>query len=106
MALSFDKDFISIKLSSIVNNGTRLKDFVDIAYLSTKYSLNEMISFYVQKYEGVNLLSLVKALLYFADIDFKAESVQLIGKNFDWNKIEKRLIEMVKTPSKVFPINP
>ncbi|MGI6466644.1 MAG: nucleotidyl transferase AbiEii/AbiGii toxin family protein [Sphaerochaetaceae bacterium] len=100
------EDVIAMKLSAIIDNGTRIKDFVDIAYLSTQYSLNEMMSFYVQKYEGVNLLSPVKALLYFADIDYETETVQLIGESFDWHKIENRLVEMVRTPSKVFSINP
>ena len=35
-----------MKLLAISDSGTRLKDFVDIAYLSTKMSLIEMLSCY------------------------------------------------------------
>ena len=36
-------DIAAMKLVAISQNGTRLKDFVDVAYLSTKMSLHEMV---------------------------------------------------------------
>jgi hypothetical protein len=38
------KDIAAMKLSAIADNGTRIKDFCDIAFLSSKLSLNEMLN--------------------------------------------------------------
>ena len=96
------EDIIAMKLSAITDNGTRLKDFVDISYLSTKYTLNEMLSFYQQKFKDNNLLSPVKALLFFDGIDFKNEPVQLKNARFNWDKVKNRLISMVQNPEKIY----
>jgi len=96
------EDVIAMKLSAITDNGSRLKDFVDIAYLSVKYSLQEMLSFYAQKYNDSNMLSAVKALGYFEDIDFESEPVELVNKKFSWKKIKDRINDMIKEPYKVF----
>ncbi len=96
------EDVIAMKLSAITDSGTRVKDFADIAWLSTRYSLNQMLKFYQEKFKGANALSVAKALVYFNDIDFENEPVELVGANFDWKKVNKRLLEMVQNPDKVF----
>ncbi len=97
------EDIVAMKLSAITDNGTRVKDFVDIAYLSTKFSLNDMLSFYEKKYTGTTILSPLKALLYFSDIDFETEEVQLLNNSFNWKKIKTRLEAMAHNPEFVFP---
>lgn len=42
-------DIIAMKLSAIAQNGTRIKDFIDIATLSVCYSFNDMLDFYTKK---------------------------------------------------------
>ena len=95
------KDIIPMKLVAIIQSGERMKDFVDIAYLSSHYSLNDMISFYKQKYGNDNELSIYKALIYFDSIDV-TENVKLINKQLDFKSIKNRLIEMTKNPNLVF----
>ncbi len=102
------KDIAAMKLSAIVGNGTRLKDFVDIACLSTKLSFSDMIEAYQDKYPGANPVSVIKALNYHADINLH-ESIQIINGNYKWDKIEKRLNRMVKNNKTVFsdlPVEP
>ena len=94
-------DILAMKLSAITDSGTREKDFVDIAFFSTRYSLKEMLDFYTKKYNGLNELSPLKALLYFNDIK-KNEPVNLISGKYRWKEIEQRLKEMVRTPEKKF----
>ena len=36
------EDICAMKLNAIAGNGTRLKDFIDIAWLSSRFSFNEM----------------------------------------------------------------
>jgi hypothetical protein len=39
-------DLAAMKLNAISGNGTRIKDFIDIAFLSGKLSLNQMLRGY------------------------------------------------------------
>ena len=94
-------DIAAMKLVAISQNGTRLKDFVDIAFLSVKMSLIEMLNIFEIKYPKTNKISAVKGLTFFDDIDFSAH-IELIEGKFKWEKIEKRLKEMVKYPNKKF----
>ena len=99
-------DLACMKLVAISDNGTRLKDFVDIAFLSTKMSLNEMLLSYSQKYDRPNYFHAAKGLSYFNDIDFDVKIDLSNNHKFDWQKIEKRIIEMIKFENKIFDKNP
>ncbi len=95
------KDIAAMKLATLADNGTRLKDFVDIACLSTKLSLFEMLKVYQQKYPGANPISAVKGLSYYNDINFK-ESIQMMDGVYKWDRVEKRLNNMIKNNKTVF----
>ena len=94
-------DIIAMKLLSITDNGSRIKDFIDIAYLSSWFSLEEMLQFFIRKITNSNIMMPIKALTYFDDIDFN-ESIVMLNDNFDWDKIANRLINMTKEPNKIF----
>jgi hypothetical protein len=96
------KDILAMKLSVIADNGTRIKDFVDIAFLSSKLALNEMLNAYEKKFPNSNAVRPLKGLTYFQDINFQ-EPVQLINGTFKWEKIEKRLQDMTKKQNSIFP---
>ena len=94
-------DIIAMKLLSITDNGSRIKDFIDIAYLSSWFSLEEMLQFFIRKITNSNIMMPIKALTYFDDIDFN-ESIVMLNNDFDWNKIAGRLIDMTKEPNRIF----
>lgn len=94
-------DIIAMKLAAITDNGSRLKDFIDIAFLSTRFSFSSMLRFYERKFSNSNIIIPFKAITYFDDIDFDEDIVMLNGK-YDWNLIESRLIEMAKGQDKIF----
>lgn len=94
-------DIIAMKLDAISHNGTRIKDFIDIATLSTMYSLDEMLQFYLAKYPNSNVLMPVKSFVYFDDINFE-ESVIMTNEAFDWDKIAQRLVDMTNNPARVY----
>lgn len=90
-----------MKLNAIAGNGTRMKDFIDLAYLSTKISLNQMLNAYTEKYKSNSVMPL-KALVFFNDINFN-EPIKMAGlKRFEWKTIENRLQLMQKLPNKIF----
>ena len=94
-------DIVAMKLSSICDNGSRIKDFIDIAHLSNLYSFSEMLDFYTQKFPSSNPIVPTKSLIYFDDINFEKSVIMMQGK-FDWNVIAKRLNEMTAHPDKHF----
>ena len=95
------EDIVAMKLSAIADNGSRLKDFIDIAFLSTRFPFNSMLRLYERKFPGSNLIRPFKAITYFDDIDFEEDIVMLHGK-YDWKLIERRLIDMTQIQNKVF----
>ena len=94
-------DIAAMKLKAILQNGTRLKDFLDVAFLSKEMSLKKMLDTFDLKYPGTNKILATKALTYFNDIDF-TPTITLTKGTFHWEKIEKRLNEMVLNINKIF----
>jgi hypothetical protein len=94
-------DIVAMKLSSICDNGSRIKDFIDIAYLSNLYSFGEMLQFYTRKFPSSNPIVPTKSLVYFDDINFDEDIVMMQG-DFDWKVIANRLNEMTADPEKHF----
>jgi len=99
------RDVVAMKLAAISDSGRRLKDFVDIAFLSTQMSLNQMLNAYAQKYKNSSALHAVRGLAYFDDIDFNV-SIDMINNAFSWEKVEKRIHEMIKYENKIFKTTP
>ncbi|MBP3253030.1 MAG: nucleotidyl transferase AbiEii/AbiGii toxin family protein [Bacteroidales bacterium] len=94
------EDIIAMKLNAISSNGTRIKDFVDIAYLSDRFSLNMMLSFYEEKYHSSTLMPL-KGLTFFDEINFE-EPLLVLDGNYSWKKVAARLLKMQDNPNNVF----
>lgn len=93
-------DVIAMKLAAIADNGTRIKDFIDIAFLSADYSLDQMLGFYAAKFPNSNPLNAYRALTYFDDII--DEPVKVSTKGFSWDGVKKRLFDMAKDGGKRF----
>ncbi len=98
-------DIAAMKINAIVTNGTRLKDFIDIAFLSVHLKFDAMMEAYERKYATRNPVATLKSLSYFEDINF-SEPVQMLRGNFNWNLIKSRLKEMTGNPSLIFECYP
>lgn len=95
------EDLAAMKLNAIVGNGTRIKDYIDIAFMSTKMTLNQMLTAYQLKYKSNGVMAL-KAIAYFDDINFEEPIAMLDTNKFDWKKIKKQLLSMMKYPDRIF----
>lgn len=93
------EDIAAMKLNAITGNGTRLKDFIDIAYLSSLLTLSQMIDAYEEKYATRNPAMVIKALDYHNDINFN-EPVEMLDGKYKWEDIKKRLNKMTLNPTK------
>jgi len=92
------EDIAAMKLNAIIGNGTRLKDFIDIAFLSSSLSLQEMINAYEHKYQSRNPVMIMKALAYHNDINFN-EPIHFLKETYPWKLIEIRINQMIKSPA-------
>lgn len=99
--LADEKDIAAMKLWAIAKDGTRLKDYIDIACLSCKMSLNDMLNHYCQAYQTDSAMFATKKLLYYKTIE-NYESINMISGEYKWELIKQRLEEMVKQPDTIF----
>lgn len=95
------QDIAAMKMNAITRSGTRVKDFIDIAYLSSKMSAIEIMECCLKKYPNHNPLMAIKSLLYHEDIDF-SEPIEIIDSDYQWSFVEQRLKDMVNQPERIF----
>ena len=96
-------DIIAMKLNAISGSGQRVKDFIDIWFLLSTYSLDSMISYYKEKYTNNNEAVVLKSLVYFDDIDMSDWPVIISEPKLKWKTVATELEKqvMVYTKSKI-----
>jgi len=99
------EDIAAMKLNAIISNGTRLKDFIDIACLSCYLSFQQMVNAYESKYKQRNPYIILKSLEYTDEIN-KHEPIHLLNAKYSWQKLEQRLKEIPEQPDSVFSTAP
>jgi len=78
-------DIAAMKIHAIEQRGTK-RDFVDVYFLSQKYTLEEMLMFYQKKYSVLedHLYSTMRSLDYFDDAEKESQMPNmLIEVNWD-----------------------
>jgi len=91
-------DIGAMKLHAIFQNGTRIKDFVDMYFLLEHHPLKTYLDAYQNKYDGNPRLAAL-ALLDHNNINTEEKVKLLKGKETNWNKMTKRLKKAVFNPS-------
>jgi Nucleotidyl transferase AbiEii toxin, Type IV TA system len=86
-----EKDIAAMKLNAISGRGSK-KDFIDLFVLLEKFTLDEIIGFYKEKYPDGSEFLVLKSLNYFEDADEEAMPIMLI--NDQWPEI-KQMIKAV-----------
>lgn len=87
------QDIAAMKVNAIAGNGTRVKDFIDLYFLSKSFNFNEILDFYKRKYANRNTFHALKSLTYFDEIDFAAWPILLKEKGLSPKKLQKVLLE-------------
>jgi len=88
------EDIAAMKINAIVNNGTRIKDFIDIHYLLQEFSCENIVDFYCSKYPNVDAGMARSSLLYHQDIDFNVPVI-LKDKRLKWENVERSIISAI-----------
>ncbi len=93
MRLAGVRDIAAMKVNAITNRGTR-KDFVDLAFLLERFSLNEIFDFYVRKYPEASPTLALRSLSYFVDAEM--DPLPRMLKPFDWDEAKSRISAAVR----------
>jgi len=101
--LADERDIAAMKILAISDRGSK-KDFIDLFVLLKRYSLEEILKFFNEKYKdyNYNILHILKSLNYFFDADDNPEPVYinlidwLEAKNFIKNTVDQFLEEQNK----------
>ncbi len=86
------KDIAAMKLNAIAGRGSK-KDFIDLFFLLNEYTLEEMLSFYEQKYNDGSVFMVQKSLTYFDDADLQQQPKMFI--DFNWESCKQKILEEV-----------
>ena len=100
--LSVD-DIGAMKLNAILNNGSRLKDFIDMYFLLERVPLGRLTTCFEKKYPDVNKQMAHAALLYHQDINTN-EKIELFNKSRDISlkQMDIRFRSAIQYPNLVF----
>jgi predicted nucleotidyltransferase component of viral defense system len=90
--LASKEDIAAMKLNAIAGRGSK-KDFIDLYFLLNDFTLDEILSFYLQKYFDGSKFMVVKSLTYFDDAD--AEQTPPIYLDFNWENCKQKILEEV-----------
>lgn len=100
-------DIAAMKMHAIINSGKRPKDFVDIAFLSMRFSYNELKHLLLKRYPAYDPIMADKAIIYFGDIEEDlVPEIRMLGYAFDFGLIQKRIVKMTDYPDKVYATAP
>nr|WP_157243398.1 hypothetical protein [Algoriphagus resistens] len=99
------KEIAAMKFNAIFQNGSRLKDYVDISCLLILIPLQKLLIAYEQEYPDVSGAIAQKALVYFEDIDFSVPLEYMPKFNLKWREIKSQLDKAAQQPNNTIQIN-
>lgn len=85
------EDIAAMKVNAISNDGTRIKDFIDLYYLLETYSIEEILTFFSNKYKLRNSLHALKSLTYFQEVNLSDWPVIIANDKLSWKQICQRI---------------
>lgn len=96
-------DISAMKVNAIMNSGQRIKDFIDLYYLLSHYSLQSILDAYTKKYTHANPMIALKAISYFDDIDPSVDAPNL-KESLSFSEIKHRISKAVAEPDHIFTL--
>lgn len=97
LRLASPKDIAAMKINAIEGRGTK-KDFIDMYFLLQHYTLEDILTFYANKYPENSLFRALMSLTYFEDAE-----KQLMPKMFskiEWNEMKQFMLNRVASSPK------
>ncbi|MDZ4228551.1 MAG: nucleotidyl transferase AbiEii/AbiGii toxin family protein [Candidatus Levybacteria bacterium] len=82
------EDIAAMKIHAMEDRGTK-RDFIDLYFLTKEFTMEQMLTFYDQKYGTLedHLYSILRSMNYFVDADIDRMPEMLI--KIDWEKVKE-----------------
>ena len=94
------EDICAMKINAISNDGTRVKDFIDIYYLFNAFDLDMMLKLYQQKYKLRNRFHALKSLNYFSEVESGEWPELILDIELTWKEVMNEIDRKCKDFSK------
>lgn len=88
------EDIAAMKLDAITGRGSK-KDFYDLFFLLQHYSIDELFSFYTEKYPHQTTFHVARSLTYFDDADIEPSPI-VFDKTITWETVKQKIISVIK----------
>ena len=91
-------DISAMKLNSVANDGTRIKDFIDLYFLISQhdYNVEKLLKNYEAKYTQRNAMYALKSLNYFDDVNIADWPELLKNKEISWKEMKNTIDKACK----------
>jgi predicted nucleotidyltransferase component of viral defense system len=88
------EDIAAMKLDAIAGRGNK-KDFFDLYFLLEKFSIEQLLGFYTEKYPHQTTFHMVRSLTYFEDAEIQPDPI-VINTNITWKMVKKQIENTIK----------
>ena len=89
------EDIAAMKLDAITGRGSK-KDFYDLFFLLKQYSIDELFSFYTEKYPHQTTFHVARSLTYFEDAEMQPNPV-VFDKTITWEVVKQTIISSIQS---------
>lgn len=88
------EDIAAMKLDAITGRGSK-KDFYDLFFLLQHYSIDELFSFYSEKYPHQTTFHVIRSLSYFEDAEIQPNPI-VLDKTISWDVVKQKIISTIQ----------
>ena len=86
------KDIAAMKIAAIIGRGTK-KDFIDLFFLLRRFSLQEILNLYMQKYPDGSMFIAMKSISYFDDAE--SDPMPVMFEEVRWETVKETIRKAV-----------
>ena len=88
------EDIAAMKLDAMTGRGDK-KDFYDLFFLLQHYSIDDLFSFYSEKYPHQTTFHVIRSLSYFEDAEIQPNPI-VFDKTITWEIVKKKIISTIQ----------
>lgn len=81
-----------MKIAAIIGRGTK-KDFIDLFFLLRRFSLQEILNLYMQKYPDGSMFIAMKSISYFDDAE--SDPMPVMFEEVRWETVKETIRKAV-----------
>lgn len=88
------EDIAAMKLDAVTGRGSK-KDFYDLYFLLQQFSIDDLFSFYIEKYPHQTTFHVIRSLTYFEDAEIQPNPI-VFDKTITWEVVKHKIITTIQ----------